>query len=239
MELQLEVNKLKEYIDIIIAAGRVTDAKLIFNPGGLECRALDPSHVAMVDLKLPKEEFVKYNLKEEIRTHVDLTMLKKMLGKMKDEVKIKHNSKENTLQLHAGRAKFELETLDSYDLPEVKIPNINFPGMAEVPVAELSEALKSVLLVCDLIQIGLTPNKLQLEGKTGKNGAVIWSYITATPSAQDLYRKCIHTLHDEYNHPLDRAEYYTPLSPDHEEKYTASQYQTHNNTRVETLFQAC
>jgi len=53
----------KDFLDILrVIAAFVDEAKLTFTAEGMKARHMDPSHVAMVDLVLPKEAFEDYEI---------------------------------------------------------------------------------------------------------------------------------------------------------------------------------
>ena len=76
--------------DLLKAANAVVEeAELVFDPEGIRLRSMDPSHISMIDLYVPREFFDRYEVYEERRVCFNIKDIVKLVygnkrGKLKD-----------------------------------------------------------------------------------------------------------------------------------------------------------
>ncbi|MEM0340793.1 MAG: DNA polymerase sliding clamp [Acidilobaceae archaeon] len=122
---------------------------------GLKLRALDPSHVVMVDLFYPASAFIEYEVKkDEIEIGVSFETLTKVLRRGGKEDELAIELEENNLNisfLGRGIRKFSIPTINLlYDkLPE---PKVSFTVRAKMLSSVFRDVIKSLEKIGDSIK---------------------------------------------------------------------------------------
>ncbi len=74
----------KSFMTILEALGNIVDEALLnFSEGGISVKALDPAQVALIDIQIPRDSFVTYEIKGELSVGVNLANLLKTLPRPK------------------------------------------------------------------------------------------------------------------------------------------------------------
>ena len=73
-KLSISIKNLREIIDLLNTV--VSEAKLKLDSNGLNVKAVDSAHVAMIDIHMNKESFIDYNVDQEDELAVDVDKLK-------------------------------------------------------------------------------------------------------------------------------------------------------------------
>ncbi len=120
---------------------------------GLRLRAMDPSHVIMVDLHFPADSFEEYELEGEERLGVNLEELGKILRRARKDDKLELKSEKNRIDIvFSGKLRRvftdPLIDLEYQELPE---PKIQFKADARMIADQLREAVRDVEIMGDSI----------------------------------------------------------------------------------------
>jgi hypothetical protein len=117
---------LKELVDIVSVL--VDEAKFTATKSKLVVKAVDPAHVAMVDLTLKKDAFEEYSA-TDTELGVDLDKVKEVLrlAKPGDIISIEHNEEKNVLQFKVGNINRTMALVDPAGMSDPKVPNLNLP----------------------------------------------------------------------------------------------------------------
>lgn len=125
---------------------------------GLEIKVVDPAHVAMVVLTVPRRDFyignscvnkeVEYNVKEDLEIGIDLEKLERTLKLFDRTDRITgyiENNKLNLVSEYDGRIRHKrISLLDTAGMPQSEIPKIEYSINAEVKGSELSTLKKAI-----------------------------------------------------------------------------------------------
>lgn len=166
---QVEVKSeiLKEVLTVVSTL--VDEAKFNITEDGISLRAVDPAHVAMIDLNLKSSAFENYKA-SEAELGVDLTkMLDVMkLAKPTDIISINHDEEKNRLILKVANITRSMSLVDTTGMVEPKIPNLSLPVKVVISTQELSQGIKASESVSDHISLSATPDGFELasEGDT-------------------------------------------------------------------------
>ena len=161
---------LKDSISII--ADIVSSATLSIKNDYIELIAMDSANVAMVIFKLFSSTFVEYELKKEEDISIDLSVLKQILRRAK-------NNDILTLELGDNRLKVIMKgsTTKTYYIPlldiedkEQKVPQLKFPMKIITQADILNEAIEDVSIVSEALSFVGDKDKLVVnaEGDTSK-----------------------------------------------------------------------
>ncbi len=151
---------LKGVIDV--TSPLVNEVKLNINAKGISLRAVDPAHVAMVDLQIKKDAFDDYKA-DEMELGVDMD---KFAGIMRlsssgDTVNLLYDEDSNRLIVKIGNLVRKMGLIDTAGMPDPKMPNLNLPGKVVIKASELTQGVRASEAVSD--HLALTVNNKDFE----------------------------------------------------------------------------
>lgn len=141
----------------------VDEAKIQISKEGLSLRAVDPAHVAMVDISIGAKAFESYEA-EDLELGLDLEKLKDImkLAAGADTVKMEYNKDSHRLVFTIGNLVRRMSLVDTAGMPDPKVPNLNLPNKVTLVVDELSRAIKGSETVSDHISINVDPEYFEV-----------------------------------------------------------------------------
>ncbi len=121
---------------------------------GFRFRAMDPSHVVMLDLCFPRDSFEVYEVDSRVELGVNFEDVAKVLRRATKEDKLEISSEGSTISfafIGKGYRKFTLPLLDitAEELPE---PKLEFKASVKVMSDVYRDTIKDVELVGDVIK---------------------------------------------------------------------------------------
>jgi len=184
VEETFEVKIRKEDIEQVIksASVLVEELTLVFDVEGVTFRAMDPSHVALLDVSLPNSMFEKYEVEGEIKIGVRADEIQKIIKMFdKDSTIAFSKTKDNLLVLSNRTEKYTLRLIESSksDCPLPKIPydaRVDLYGKYnEITTKNFIKQLEKIGVVSDYVTLESTNNKIILSGK-GDIGSIETGY---------------------------------------------------------------
>lgn len=166
-QAKITANTLRSIID---AVGTLVDeAKIRLAKDGISLKAVDPAHVAMVELTLGKGAFDEYKA-DEGEFGVDLEKLKDILklAGTDDEVVLKLDTTNNKLEVHIGNLTRRMGLVDVSGMTDPKVPKLELPATITLSVDELERGIRASEAVSDHVALSATPEAFELsaEGDT-------------------------------------------------------------------------
>jgi proliferating cell nuclear antigen len=158
---------LKGIIDV--TSPLVNEVKLNITPKGLSLRAVDPAHVAMVDLQINEKAFEEYKA-TDMELGIDMDKLGSImrLSSSDDMISLEYEEESNRLIIKIGNLVRRMGLIDTAGMPDPKMPNLNLPAKVVLKASELSQGVRASEAVSD--HLALTVNKdnfeLYAEGDT-------------------------------------------------------------------------
>lgn len=155
---------------IIDAVGTLVDeAKIKVTKDGIGLKAVDPAHVAMVELTLGKGAFDEFKA-DEGEFGVDLEKLKDILklAGTDDEVILKLDTTNNRLEVRIGNLTRRMSLVDTSGMTDPKVPKLELPATITLAVGELERGIRASEAVSDHVALNATPEAFELsaEGDT-------------------------------------------------------------------------
>lgn len=154
---------------IEVTSPLVNEVKLNVTPNALTLRAVDPAHVAMVDIHVDKKAFEEYKA-EEMELGVDID---KLGGIMKlstsgDIVTLEHNEETNQLVIKIGNLVRRMALIDTAGMPDPKMPVLDLPATIILKASELNRGVKASEAVSDHLALQANKDNFELsaEGDT-------------------------------------------------------------------------
>ena len=158
---RIKADNLKEFIGTV--GSLVDEAKLNVSEDGLQIKAVDPSHVAMIEANMLKSAFDSYEAKV-MEMGLDIDKFKNVLtvaGK-DDMVELEKDEKLNRLVVNIGNLTRAKPLLDTSGMPDPKVPSLDLPASVSVVVGEIGQGLKASKSVSDHIALSTTKDSFRL-----------------------------------------------------------------------------
>jgi proliferating cell nuclear antigen len=154
----------------------VEEAGFEATPDGLRLRAMDPSHVAMVDFEWGKAAFTEYECQEPVRLRLNIgDMVKKLRGAGSEPLEMAYDDKTKKLNVVVkGKWKttLVLPTLDPGS-EEVPVPKMSFNAKIKMLSSTLRDVVDQAQMVSDRVNLEATSDKLVAEAVTELSGVKI------------------------------------------------------------------
>jgi len=166
-QARTKADTLKELVTIVSTL--VDEAKFSITADGIQLRAVDPAHVAMVELKLNKEAFEEYKA-EDSELGIDVTKLDQFLrlAKAGEAIDIINDEDKRRLNVAVGNTTKKMSLIDTTGMSEPKVPNLNLPAKVSMKIEDISQGIKASESVSDHIALTVTKDSFELvcEGET-------------------------------------------------------------------------
>jgi len=154
---------------IDVTSHLVNEAKFNITPKGLSLRAVDPAHVAMVDLNLKASAFEEYKA-DEMELGIDLDKLGGILklAGSGDSISLEYDENSNKLTIKIGNLIRKMGVLDTAGMPDPKVPNLNLPARLTLKASELFQGVRASEAISDHVALTATTDAFELfaEGDT-------------------------------------------------------------------------
>jgi proliferating cell nuclear antigen len=152
----------------------VEEASFEATSEGITFRAMDPSHVALVDLVWPNSAFEKYQCDKQFKFTVRMEDFVKLVGRAdaKDSVEVSASS-EDTLTLKFSNSyvrEFNLHLIESTGGP-TPLPKLQFNTKLLLTGATFQQILSDISAVSDHITIEATKDNVTFFGKSDSGSA--------------------------------------------------------------------
>ncbi|MCJ2520488.1 MAG: DNA polymerase sliding clamp [Candidatus Thermoplasmatota archaeon] len=143
---------LREITDVISTL--VDEAKFNISPDSLSVRAVDPAHVAMVDMSVDKAAFEEYKA-DEGELGIDLDKIKEVLrlARSGDVISLDHDEDRNRLVVHVGNITRQMSLVDTAGMSDPKVPNLDLPAKIVLRTNEMRQGIKASESVSDHIAL--------------------------------------------------------------------------------------
>ena len=149
---KIRSDTLKGIVDVVSTL--VDEAKFNINPDGFSLKAVDPAHVAMVDLEIGKEAFEEFEA-EESELGIDLDKIKEVLrlARSGDIIDMEQDEERNRLILIVGNVSRRMNLVDTTGMSDPKVPNLDLPANISVKAEELQRGIRAAESVSDHIAL--------------------------------------------------------------------------------------
>lgn len=149
---KVKTEVLKTMLDAV--APLVDEAKIQCTPEGLSLKAVDPAHVAMVELSIGKKAFVEYKA-TDMDMGVDLDKLKDILklAGSQDVIDVEYKEDAHRLVFKIGAVTRRMALVDTANMGDPKVPNLNLPNKVSVMAGQLKQGIRASEAVSDHIAL--------------------------------------------------------------------------------------
>jgi proliferating cell nuclear antigen len=183
---------LKGIIDV--TSPLVNEVKFNITPKGISLRAVDPAHVAMVDLQVKDKAFEEFKA-TDMELGIDMDKLGGImrLSSTGDMVSLEYDEDTNRLIVKIGNLVRRMGLIDTAGMPDPKMPNLNLPAKVVLKAAELNQGVRASEAVSDHLALTVNKDNFELfaEGDTDtvnlKLPKNMVEAITATGKCKSLF----------------------------------------------------
>ena len=165
--VKVKSDVIKGIIDV--TSPLVNEAKFNIAPKGISLKAVDPAHVAMVELTIKSTAFEEYK-SSEMELGIDLDKLSGImrLAHSDDTISLEYDEKSNRLVVKIGNLVRRMGLIDTAGMPDSKVPNLDLPAKAVITASELSKGVRASEAVSDHIALSVDKYAFELfaEGDT-------------------------------------------------------------------------
>src|SRR5688572_9889522 len=149
---KVKADVLKTILDAVSTL--VDEAKIQVTPEGISLKAVDPAHVAMVDLSMGKKAFAEYKA-TDMDMGVDLDKLKDILklAGAGDLIEMEYKEDQHRLVFKIGHITRRMALVDTANMGDPKVPNLNLPNQVTILANELQQGIKASEAVSDHIAL--------------------------------------------------------------------------------------
>ena len=166
-EGKVKADVLKEVVDVVSTL--VDEAKFNVGKDSITVKAVDPAHVAMVDLTLDRGSFEAYKA-DEGELGVDMDKMKEILRLAKggETIALSHDEDKNRLVVHVGNTTRRMALVDTAGMSDPKVPSLNLPAKLVVRTEELRQAIRASESISDHIALKASAEGFEIvsEGDT-------------------------------------------------------------------------
>jgi len=151
-QAKLRSDILKGIVDVVSTL--IDEAKFKIGENGIQLKAVDPAHVAMIDLTLGKEAFDQYSA-TETDLGLDLEKLKEVirLSKSGDMIEMRQDEERGRLVIMVGNITRRMNLVSTEGMSDPKVPNLTLPARITVTVDELQRGIKAAESISDHVAL--------------------------------------------------------------------------------------
>ena len=166
-QAKVKSETLKSIVDVVSTL--VDEAKFNVNSKGVTLKAVDPAHVAMIDLKIEQSAFDEFEA-DETELGIDLDKIKEVLrlSRSGDIISLSQDEDKNRLVVNVGNVTRRMNLVDTTGMSDPKVPNLNLPAKVALTAEELQKGIKAAESISDHIALTATEEGFEMvsEGDT-------------------------------------------------------------------------
>jgi len=166
-QAKVKSETLKGIVDVVSTL--VDEAKFNVDPKGVALKAVDPAHVAMIDMKIEKSAFEEFAA-DDTELGIDLDKIKEVLrlSRSGDVISLEQDEEKNRLVINVGNVTRRMNLVDTTGMSDPKVPNLNLPAKVAVASEELQKGIKAAESISDHIALNAQPDGFEMvsEGDT-------------------------------------------------------------------------
>jgi len=164
---EIRADTLKGLVNVISTL--IDEVKFTISPEGMTLRAVDPAHVAMIELNIESGAFESYAA-DQTEIGLDLDKVKDVLklSSSGDIISMEQDEGYGRLIFRVGNITRRMNLVDTSSMNDPKVPQLELSANIEVPVSELQRGIKASENISDHIALTITADYFELacEGDT-------------------------------------------------------------------------
>jgi proliferating cell nuclear antigen len=157
----------------------VDEAVFTATSDGITFRAMDASHVSLLDISWKRDGFLEYECNEEVTFGVRIDELLKLLRRIEKDTQVEISISDGEMQITTSEGKrtrnYKLRLLDT-SKSETPVPKLSFNTRVTMLYDALVDALKDIDVISSVVEIYTNEAMIKFYGKgdTGDAEVVYW-----------------------------------------------------------------
>ena len=147
----------------------IDEVKFHVSPEGVALKAVDQSHVAMIDLSLRSKAFEEYKA-TEMDMGIDVSKISEVLklAGPEDVISMSYNEETRKLLFKVGNISRTAALLDTAGMTDPKVPSLNLPAKVVIKSMDLDKGIKGAGSISDHVTLTAESSGFELsaEGDT-------------------------------------------------------------------------
>lgn len=164
---EIRSDTLKGLVNVISTL--VDEVRFTIDSEGMSLKAVDPAHVAMIELAVGAKAFESYTASETV-IGLDLDKVKDVLklSGPGDIISMEQDEDHGRLIFRVGNITRRMNLVDTSSMNDPKVPQLELSANIEVPAAELQRGIKASENISDHIALAADSDSFELscEGDT-------------------------------------------------------------------------
>jgi proliferating cell nuclear antigen len=164
---EIRSDTLKGIVNVISTL--VDEVRFTIDANGMSLKAVDPVHVAMIEMTIGAKAFESYTASDTV-IGLDLDKIKEVLklSSPGDIIAMEQDEEHGRLIFKVGNITRRMNFVDTSSMSDPKVPQLELPASIDVPVAELQKGIKASESISDHIALIADPDSFELscEGDT-------------------------------------------------------------------------
>ena len=164
---EIRADTLKGLVNVISTL--IDEVKFTISPEGMTLKAVDPAHVAMIELNIEAGAFESYQA-DQTEIGLDLDKVKDVLklSSSGDIISMEQDEGYGRLIFKVGNITRRMNLVDTTSMNDPKVPQLELSANIEVNVSELQRGIKASENISDHIALTITEDYFELacEGDT-------------------------------------------------------------------------
>ncbi len=168
LNAEIKSDVLKELVEIV---GTIVDeVKINLDEDGLSLKAVDPAHVAMVDLSLDSDGFESFEA-EQTELGINLNKVEKFLklSGSGDMIYLSHDEEDNRLNMEVNNITQKMPLLDTAGMTDPNVPSLDLPISMRIKGEHLLNGVKASENISDHISITANPDGFEIFSEEDEN----------------------------------------------------------------------
>jgi len=164
---EIKSETLKGLVNIISTL--IDEVKFIITPEGMTLKAVDPAHVAMIELKVGAKAFESYSASEtEIGLDLDKVKTVLKLAGQGDIIAMEQDDNKGRFIFKIGNVTRSMNLVDTSSMNDPKVPQLSLSANVVVLVDQLKKGMYAAEDISDHISLRADPEFFELacEGDT-------------------------------------------------------------------------
>ena len=164
---EIKSETLKGLVNIISTL--IDEVKFTITPEGMTLKAVDPAHVAMIELKVGAKAFESYSASEtEIGLDLDKVKTVLKLAGQGDVIAMEQDDAKGRFIFRIGNITRSMNLVDTSSMSDPKVPQLTLSASAVTLVDQLQRGMRAAETISDHISLKADPEFFELtcEGDT-------------------------------------------------------------------------
>ena len=162
----------KDWKSIVSAVETLMEeANFTVDKDGFKFRAMDPSHIAMIDVKWSPKSFESFQCEKSDSFGLRLEDFRKLIDRAgNDSFEISREDKQELIIREGQNREFQLHLVDA-DVRDSPLPKLNLDSRFVLDSDQFDSIMKDVAAISNHIKISTEGNKLIFEGRSDQGKA--------------------------------------------------------------------